>query len=134
MGKRTSEQNRQLSERVGTAFGARLKRARSQASPPMSQEDLGKALDVTRTSVSNIENGRHRVFLDQLYAAARVLRIPASALLPDDQDIARDSSVRFPSARELSDEQLRELEAVATAAQLRATRQLGTPTSTRKTR
>jgi transcriptional regulator with XRE-family HTH domain len=100
----------------------------------MSQEDLGKALDVTRTSVSNIENGRHRVFLDQLYAAARVLRIPASALLPDDQDIARDSSVRFPSARELSDEQLRELEAVATAAQLRATRQLGTPTSTRKTR
>jgi transcriptional regulator with XRE-family HTH domain len=124
MGKRTSAQNRDLSMRVGTAFGARLKRARSQAVPPVSQETLAKALDVTRTSVSNIENGRHRVFLDQLFAAARSLGLPASALLPDEEDVIRESAVRFPTGAGITYEQLRELDAVAAAAADKATKQL----------
>jgi transcriptional regulator with XRE-family HTH domain len=40
------------------------------------------AFGVSRTTASNLERGRQRVFLDQLYRAAIVLKIPPSDLLP----------------------------------------------------
>jgi transcriptional regulator with XRE-family HTH domain len=44
---------------------------------------LAEVLHITRTSVSNIERGRHRVFLDQVFLAARRLGIGVTELLPD---------------------------------------------------
>lgn len=43
---------------------------------------LAGALGVSRTSISNIERGKHRVFLDQVYQAAHALGVEITALLP----------------------------------------------------
>ena len=83
MAKLRSTPKRNLSERLQEAFGKRLQEARKLSIPRCSQQDLARGLDVTRTTISNIENGRHRIFLDQVYDAARVLNVPLSNLLPE---------------------------------------------------
>lgn len=65
-------------DRIQEGFGERLKAARGNTP----QTVLAEALGVTRSSISNIENGRHRVFLDQVYAAARTLDVDLATLLP----------------------------------------------------
>jgi len=87
MGKNRSADSRSLSRKVQSAFGTKLKAARRQSKPKVTQSAIAEALDITRTSISNIENGRHRVFLDQVYAAAERLRVPVASLLPDEAEI-----------------------------------------------
>jgi transcriptional regulator with XRE-family HTH domain len=73
------------SERVQAGFGSRLQQAR--IARKLSQSQLADILHITRTSVSNIERGRHRVFLDQAYLAARHLGIRVPDLLPELEDV-----------------------------------------------
>jgi transcriptional regulator with XRE-family HTH domain len=60
----------------------------------MQQDALAVALDVSRTSISNIERGHHRVFLDQVYAAARELGVDISDLLPTMEEVFPSSELR----------------------------------------
>jgi transcriptional regulator with XRE-family HTH domain len=78
-----------LRNRLQRAFGERLRRLRRATTVPrrVTQEQLAAALGVTRTTVSNIERGRHRVFLDQVYIAARELGVPLDHLLPSSDEI-----------------------------------------------
>lgn len=69
-----------LAARVQRAFGKRLHDCRRDKKA--NQHAIGGALAVSRTSVSNIERGKQRVFLDQLYAAANELGLPLESLLP----------------------------------------------------
>jgi len=71
-----------LSRRIQRAFGARLAGARTGAQTPLLQQDLGNHLGLSRTTISNIECGSQRVFLDQVYFAARALGVDARDLLP----------------------------------------------------
>lgn len=71
-----------MSGRLQGLFGQKLKQTRRSNSKKLVQEDLAKALGVSRTTVSNIERGRHRVFLDQVYVAARELGVAVEVLLP----------------------------------------------------
>lgn len=48
----------------------------------MKQDAFAKEMGVSRTTVSNIECGRQRIFLDQVYRAAAILKVPVSDLLP----------------------------------------------------
>lgn len=48
----------------------------------MTQDQLGKAVGLTRTSVVNIEKGRQKVPLDTLYEIARALGTTVHSLLP----------------------------------------------------
>lgn len=48
----------------------------------MTQDQLAKAVGLTRTSVVNIEKGRQKVPLDTLYEMARVLGTTVHELLP----------------------------------------------------
>jgi len=48
----------------------------------MAQDRFAEALDVSRTTVSNIERGAQRIFLDQVYRAAEILDVPVTTLLP----------------------------------------------------
>lgn len=48
----------------------------------MSQEDIGLAVNLTRTSIVNIEHGRQKVMIHTLYALAEVLDVPVIQLLP----------------------------------------------------
>lgn len=115
MGKKRSPASRDLSGRIQAAFGQRLQECRAQAAPRFSQQMIASALEVSRTSVSNIENGRHRIFLDQVYAAARVLRVPVAALLPNDEDLSSPSVHAAPNAG-LDADQLEALGSVVEAA------------------
>lgn len=78
---------------VQKAFGERLKRARK----GMKQQTLAADLRITRTSVSNIERGRHRIFLDQVYVAAHSLGVSVEALLPSLLEVFPEQDVMFAS-------------------------------------
>ena len=62
-------------------FGRRLRAARLQAR--LSQASLAKAVDVGRTSITNIERGRQHVSLHMAFLLANALNVRVSELLPD---------------------------------------------------
>src|SRR4051794_475801 len=108
MSKRRTAEGAAISQRVQVAFGAGLKAARkSKSERRINQDDLAEGLGVTRTSVSNIERGRHRVFLDQVYIAARQLGVEVTDLLPGMDEVFRDAlstgqAIRPQAARDVS--------------------------------
>jgi len=63
------------------AFGERVRRAR--AAQGMNQQELGSAVGLNRTSISNIEKGRQRVALHMLFEFAAVLKVEPESLLPE---------------------------------------------------
>jgi transcriptional regulator with XRE-family HTH domain len=91
----------QLRLRLQRVFGERLQQARRAtfASARCTQQRLAEALRVTRTTVSNMERGRHRLFLDQVYVAAHELGLAVTDLLPDaDEIFSSDSLHTAPDA------------------------------------
>ena len=49
----------------------------------ITQAEVGERLGVSRASVANIEAGRQKLYVHQLYALARALRVPdLSGILP----------------------------------------------------
>jgi DNA-binding XRE family transcriptional regulator len=64
-----------------TAVGIRIRKARQSLS--MRQEDLRRAAGLTRTSITNIENGHQKVLLHTLLAIARTLGVTCAALMPE---------------------------------------------------
>lgn len=88
MARQRTAQSTAFSRRVQAAFGKRLQNARKESPRGRVQQDaLAVALDVSRTSISNIERGQHRVFLDQVYAAARELGVSVAELLPTMEEV-----------------------------------------------
>lgn len=63
---------KQLGERIRTARGKGL-----------SQEALGAAVGLTRTSISNIEKGRQRMLLHTFVDLATALKVDPQKLLPE---------------------------------------------------
>lgn len=51
----------------------------------LTQIDLGRRIGLTRTSVTNIESGRQRVLLHQMFLIAEALGVTPTALLPPDR-------------------------------------------------
>ena len=68
------------SRRIRVLVGTRIREAR--VSKHKQQNELAVALGVSRTSISNIERGRQRVFVDQVYAVAHALGVDVGAILP----------------------------------------------------
>jgi DNA-binding XRE family transcriptional regulator len=64
------------------AFGNLVRLRREQGPNPLSQEKLGRLVGLSRTSIVNIEKGRHHLVIHQLLAFARALKVPPEALLP----------------------------------------------------
>jgi transcriptional regulator with XRE-family HTH domain len=62
------------------AFGNLVRLRREQRD--LSQEKLGHLVGLSRTSIANIEKGRHHLVIHQLLAFARALKVPPAALLP----------------------------------------------------
>jgi transcriptional regulator with XRE-family HTH domain len=60
-------------------------RIRTQRGKNLSQEALASAIGLTRTSISNIENGRQKMLLHTLADIAAALKVDAVSLLPDKQ-------------------------------------------------
>lgn len=61
-------------------LGAAIRKGREGAG--LTQSDLARLLDLSRTTVTNIEAGRQRLLADQLRDIASVLGVQADELLP----------------------------------------------------
>lgn len=61
-------------------IGSRVKSRRHELG--MTQKELADATELSRTSIANLEAGRQRLVLDDLYAAAEVLGVDICVLLP----------------------------------------------------
>lgn len=61
-------------------FGANLRAARKRAG--LTQQELAERIDLTRTSVTNIERGSQRIALHQLFELANALGDDPLDLLP----------------------------------------------------
>lgn len=77
----------------------------------LSQAQVAQAIDLSRSSVANVETGRQHIPMHHLYSLARVLQVDVHALLPS-MDGAPSAVVdrEIQSSFELSE---REQEAVA---------------------
>ena len=69
------------SESLYTTFG-QLVQTHRQRLRGMTQAELGHRIGLSRTSVTNIESGRHHVSLRQFLLIAKALEISPEALLP----------------------------------------------------
>jgi transcriptional regulator with XRE-family HTH domain len=72
-------------------FGRRLKAAREARNEK--QQSLAAALHLSRTTVSNLERGTQRVFLDQVYDCAIILGTDLNDLLPGVDDVKSKPAV-----------------------------------------
>lgn len=80
MAQKRSPAAQAISRRLQQEVGRRLQEARQERG--VAQEAFAKQMGLTRTSVSNLERGAQRVFLDQVYQAAHVLGVAVEVLLP----------------------------------------------------
>jgi transcriptional regulator with XRE-family HTH domain len=88
MGKiRSAKQKDALYVEVG-----RLIRAARKAKS-MTQEGLGALVGLSRTSITNIELGRQRLFLDTLHQIADKLGIQVASLFPKSGDFSLEQRV-----------------------------------------
>lgn len=122
MRKRRTAEGSALSQRIQIEFGNRLKAARKgNAERRINQAELASALGVTRTSISNIERGRHRVFLDQVYVAAHQLGVEVLDLLPDMNQVFRDT---LSTGQAMKPEAARDVSAMVGSLRERALREV----------
>ena len=89
---------------VAREFGATLKRLRKEKG--WIQETFAQEMGISRTTLSNMERGVQRVFLDHAYEAARILRIPVKDILPEIDGFGNKHFLRGPSDDPLSDDEL----------------------------
>lgn len=62
--------------RIGKLVRAKREQAK------LTQEELAQEVGLTRTSITNIEQGRQKIQIHTLYEIADALKIPPYALLP----------------------------------------------------
>jgi transcriptional regulator with XRE-family HTH domain len=74
-------------------IGARVRRARKQRG--WSQADLAHAVNLTRSSIANLEAGRQRSLIHVALLIAQALDVPVDALLPSGPEL--DKLVRLQS-------------------------------------
>jgi transcriptional regulator with XRE-family HTH domain len=72
-------------KRLYEELGLRIRARREQGG--LSQARLAEHVDLTRTSVSNIENGRQHLTLHSLYRFAEVLGCKPHDLLPEAESV-----------------------------------------------
>ena len=79
-------------------IGRRIRERRLQAG--MTQQGLGEAIGLLRTSVVNIEAGRQKAPLHVLYAVSAMLHAEPHELLPSHQELNRPEAVRVQIGNE----------------------------------
>jgi transcriptional regulator with XRE-family HTH domain len=65
-------------------LGARLRARREEIH--LRQAELAESVGLSRTSITNIELGRQRLFLDQFAEICRNLKVVPSEMIPQHQD------------------------------------------------
>jgi transcriptional regulator with XRE-family HTH domain len=62
--------------------GRRVRDARKRRKPTLTQDELGKLVGLTRTSITNLEHGRQKCLIHTLAEIASALHVEPSSLLP----------------------------------------------------
>ncbi len=78
-------------------FGSRVRALRERKN--VTQEELGRRVDLSRTSIVNIEKGRQRVLLHQMVEIADALDAKPSELLPKAPANEKEPELRDDVAR-----------------------------------
>lgn len=65
--------------------------------PGMTQDQLAERVGLSRTSITNIEQGRQHVSLHQLYAIAEALQVSPEILLPNNAGAVIGTARAIPS-------------------------------------
>ncbi|MEE9431462.1 MAG: helix-turn-helix transcriptional regulator [Melioribacteraceae bacterium] len=65
-------------------IGQLIKKKRVATEPLISQETLGRLIGLSRVSVVNIEQGKHRIHIHTLFDIANVLQEDVSEFFPGD--------------------------------------------------
>lgn len=71
------------------AVGKRIRLARKNKG--FTQETLSERVSLTRTSITNIEQGRQKLLVHSLYVIANVLGVHPGDLLPNDEELVTDN-------------------------------------------
>ena len=66
-------------------LGERIKQRRLDLD--LNQEDVAKAIDMGRASISNIEVGRHQVPISTLYGLSKIFKTDVQLLLPSYSEV-----------------------------------------------
>ena len=77
-------------------LGARIKARRKEIH--LRQAELAEGIGLSRTSITHIERGRQRLFLDQFAEICRILKVPPSEIITDplNQNIKRLTTQSVP--------------------------------------
>ena len=67
---------------INKLIGARIEKFRKKSK--ISQADVGEMLDLSRVSIYNMEIGKHKCSLENLYKIAAILGVTTHDLLPVD--------------------------------------------------
>jgi transcriptional regulator with XRE-family HTH domain len=71
--------------RLDTSVGANIEKHRKESI--LSQEQLSEVITISRSTLANIENGRHQCSLNTLYEIAKALKIDVATLLPSVEEV-----------------------------------------------
>src|SRR5436305_1042179 len=82
-------------ERLYELLGERLRSERSRVD--WNQAELARRLDLSRTSITNIECGRQGIYVHQLMELALVLEVSPCDLLPALDDVTKRPSEDYPT-------------------------------------
>jgi transcriptional regulator with XRE-family HTH domain len=81
-------------EDLHVALGRKIREKR-QASG-LTQTELAERVSISRTSLTNMELGRQRLLIDQLYKMAEVLNSKPQDLLPQPSEVVKASKAQIP--------------------------------------
>jgi transcriptional regulator with XRE-family HTH domain len=84
-------------DRLYRVFGSRVRARREEMS--ITQEELGSRVDLSRTSITNIEKGRQRVLLHQMVEIAQALGTAPTELLDPFEPAQRPAPLRDDVAK-----------------------------------
>lgn len=72
-----------LSKEFYKRLGSRIKEAREKLKPIVTQECLADSIGMSRTSIVNIEKGRHHIQVHTLVEISRQLKVSLIDLIPE---------------------------------------------------
>jgi DNA-binding XRE family transcriptional regulator len=93
--------NQQQQQQLYQLLGENVRRYRNQSG--FTQEQLADRIDLTRTSVVNIEQGRQHPPLHLLIQIAKTLKVSIQALIPDESEFMGDNVLDENTLKDVSD-------------------------------
>jgi transcriptional regulator with XRE-family HTH domain len=110
MAKKRDGKGLEICDRIQKEFGKRFREARINSK--RLQKNVAFEMSLTRTTVSNIERGTQRLYLDQVFQAAHIFGVNVVDLLPTVADIYSQPKIQTAIDAPLSSDASEEVERI----------------------